>query len=193
MLDALAHIEIFGTKATSDLCSNVVDAYEAWKIKATAANTDFAASAKKFEASARSDFDSNDAMGASTPQQGRLWARRRCLSHASVASRSDCLTPLALRSREASSNTQITTENATLEQRVRRFATDNRAIAERPQLTKAGAVPAGLAAFMARRRDWVRLVGDTSLRLMELENSGASQWESAPLRMAAMAGPVRPY
>jgi hypothetical protein len=56
MLDALAHIEIFGTKATSDLCSNVVDAYEAWKIKATAANTDFAVSAKKFEASVRSDF-----------------------------------------------------------------------------------------------------------------------------------------
>ncbi|WP_125591748.1 hypothetical protein [Amycolatopsis balhimycina] len=67
MLDALAHIEIVGTKATSDLYSNVVDAYEAWKIKTTAANTDFAASAKKFEASARSDIDSNDAMGTSTP------------------------------------------------------------------------------------------------------------------------------
>jgi hypothetical protein len=132
-------------------------------------------------------------MGASTPQQWRLWARRRCLSHASVTSRSDCLTPLALLSREASSNTQITTENATLEQRVRRFATDNRAIAERLKLTKAGAVPAGLAAFNARPRDWVRLVGDTSLRLMELENSGASQRESAALWMAAMAGPARPY
>ena len=48
MLDALAHIEIVGTKAT-------------------APNTDFAAKAKKFEASARSDIDSTDVVGASTP------------------------------------------------------------------------------------------------------------------------------
>ena len=61
------------------------------------------------------------------------------------------------------------------------------------ELTKAGVVPAGLEAFMARRRDRVRLVVDTSLRLMELENSGASQRESAPLRMAAMAELARPY
>jgi 2-polyprenyl-6-methoxyphenol hydroxylase-like FAD-dependent oxidoreductase len=61
------------------------------------------------------------------------------------------------------------------------------------ELTKAGAVLAGLEAFMARRRDRVRLVVDTSLRLMELENSGASQRESAPLRMAAMAELARPY
>ncbi|VVJ21593.1 Uncharacterised protein [Amycolatopsis camponoti] len=67
MLDALAHIEIVGTKATSDLYGDVVDAYETWKIKATAPNTDFAAKAKKFEASARSDIDSTDVVGASTP------------------------------------------------------------------------------------------------------------------------------
>jgi hypothetical protein len=66
MLDALAHIEIVGTKTTSDLYGTVVDTYEAWKVNG-APNTDFASSARKFQASARSDIDSSDETGISTP------------------------------------------------------------------------------------------------------------------------------
>jgi magnesium-transporting ATPase (P-type) len=69
MLDALAHIEIVGTKATGDQHSSVVDVYEAWKIKKTASNTEFGDIAKKFENSARSDIDSSDVAGTSTPLQ----------------------------------------------------------------------------------------------------------------------------
>jgi hypothetical protein len=66
MLEALAHIEIVGVKATSDLYGTVVESYEAWKIQG-GANTAFEASAKKFQQAARSDIASSDANGTSKP------------------------------------------------------------------------------------------------------------------------------
>lgn len=60
MLEALAHIEIVGTKATSDHYSALVEGFEAWKIGGGASEA-FEMSARKFQASARTDIASTDA------------------------------------------------------------------------------------------------------------------------------------
>ncbi|GAB3362264.1 MULTISPECIES: hypothetical protein [Amycolatopsis] len=60
MLEALAHIDIVGTKATSDHYSALVEGYETWKIGGGTSEI-FEASARKFQASARTDIASADA------------------------------------------------------------------------------------------------------------------------------------
>jgi len=66
MLEALAHIEIVGVKATSDLYSSVVEAYEGWKMR-NGPMGPFESSAKKFQQAARTDIASTDVNGASRP------------------------------------------------------------------------------------------------------------------------------
>ncbi|WP_158890766.1 hypothetical protein [Amycolatopsis anabasis] len=66
MLEALAHIEIVGTKKTSDHYSAVVESYEAWKIQ-DGPNNSFELSAKKFQESSRADIDSGDVVGTPIP------------------------------------------------------------------------------------------------------------------------------
>jgi 2-polyprenyl-6-methoxyphenol hydroxylase-like FAD-dependent oxidoreductase len=61
------------------------------------------------------------------------------------------------------------------------------------ELAAADNIPAALECFMRRRRTRVNLVVDSSIRLMELDSSGASQQEAAPIRMMAMGTLAQPY
>jgi 2-polyprenyl-6-methoxyphenol hydroxylase-like FAD-dependent oxidoreductase len=61
------------------------------------------------------------------------------------------------------------------------------------ELTAAASLPQGLQAFTDRRRDRVRLVYETSVRLMELEDLPDRQQDAARMRGAALGTLARPY
>ncbi|MGW5701666.1 hypothetical protein [Amycolatopsis japonica] len=66
MLDALAHIEMVGTKKTSELYSDVIESFTAWKIDGEP-NSTFALKAKMFQQEARADSRTSESYAMSTP------------------------------------------------------------------------------------------------------------------------------